>query len=255
MFMGFQLDLLMGVFGNIRSFGIRPALLGVCSLLSLGICAYYFYFIMFLLKKSLLLETAFRKFGSYDSKKIKRKIRKWAFLKEELDVKSKRFSRCINEILMIKDFFLGFFIILFLNHPWIQLVPNILIYFCSSVIIINFRPYENKRQNFLMAWTESLYTLILVAFLAVKVTDDYWKLQEKNKYYYLGYSIIILMVLTLFIDFIVSMFEIYFMIKKYCKKNWCKIKGKNKKKKVRGIFYFLRIGLVLLIWTPVWLKI
>ena len=106
--------------------------------------------------------------GNYDCSEIDPDLYQWEFLKEDTKKDSNKFIvGTTGQILMIRDYFICFFIIVFMKMPVLQIFPNLAMFATSLFITFKYRPFENKFMNFLTVINETAYVLILSFFLVL----------------------------------------------------------------------------------------
>lgn len=163
-----QIDLIVNVFVNIRSFWVKPFPLFYNSMLSMAIALIYVRLMYILGWNSVKLEIYKKRFGDYDCHQADSNLSRWGFLKEDLKTSSKEtISGIISQYQMIRDFFICFFTIFFMDYPFFQIIPNILLFATSLYISVKYKPFESKFMNFLTIVNETAYLIVLIVFLVL----------------------------------------------------------------------------------------
>ena len=116
--MAVHMDLLMAVFANMRSFWVNPFVMFLNSMLSLGILVFYARMIYIVMGKSMEFENYKKVHGSYpEGDEVEQSLKKWGFLKEEVNKDLSGSAAMINQLQFLRDFLLVFFVLIFIEYP------------------------------------------------------------------------------------------------------------------------------------------
>lgn len=186
----FQLDLLLAAFTNLR-FLQSEGFFGILNfILSSSIVILYFGTIVISFGK-------FRMINLFDSqtvqelthteKYIRSGLKNWDFLKEELNPGLNGFWQYFMQFQMLKEFLISFFVIVFIQNTYLQLVPLLILFTFTIVGLLVKKPFSKKLDNLFMAFVELMYFIIFGLFLVLHVKRDTLDPETKFKLY--GYGI------------------------------------------------------------------
>jgi hypothetical protein len=231
-----HLDIIMAAFINLRNFWVMPFIVWINSMIALLCIVGYLYLIRLSIKKSLKIENIHHNKNLTDDDKkeliSKNKLEKWEFLKEPLKDQRSKIGGLIQEILFAKDFAVGFFIVLFVEYPIIQLLPSIAIFVATSFLTWKYNPYDSKLLFLTVFVNELTYLLVLLIFLTYHFFGE--SMNMKKRYDFFGYGLIILVLLSILFNMMLGLIGAFLAIKASCSK---KKKSTADKEKVRTHFY------------------
>jgi hypothetical protein len=96
-------------------------------------------------------------------------------------------------------------------------VPLLLMFSFTFYLAVKYRPFENKTMNFLTIVNEGSYILILIFYLGLYFFKED-SMTPKFRYVYFGYSLCLLVAVTILINIGVCIIEIVKGIKSACSK-------------------------------------
>ena len=131
----------------------------------------------------------------------------WMFLNEELSEDLSALPQLTYQIQFIREFLLCFFIIFFIDYPFLQLIPMLMLYIFTFWLSFKYKPFESKSVMFLTFVNELGYILIIIMFMVVKGCSAGMK--ESDRYKMLGYPLIFLTSLVVVLNLAVGMYDTY----------------------------------------------
>ena len=152
-------------------------------------------------------------------------ISRWVFLIERLKKNQSFLAKNFRVILFIKDTVICFFVMMFLEVPFLQIVPVVMYYWFLLAVAYKNQPFEYSTINLMVNTSESLNCLIMMLFFVMFLFQG--KMDEKLKYEYIGNLVILLI-------FIGILFYIIFGIIKSVM-SYRQMKELKKKSKVMAI--------------------
>jgi hypothetical protein len=220
-----QIDMLLYIFINIRSASWTPFHLFWNSLLTVLLLAGIITFTLFMAVKLRKMDEI-----DLDDEEIVRSgkyenISRWVFLIERLKKNQSFLAKNFRVILFIKDTVICFFVMMFLEVPFLQIVPVVMYYWFLLAVAYKNQPFEYSTINLMVNTSESLNCLIMMLFFVMFLFQG--KMDEKLKYEYIGNLVILLI-------FIGILFYIIFGIIKSVM-SYRQMKELKKKSKVMAI--------------------
>lgn len=149
-------------------------------------------------------------------------LKEWDFLIEEIRPEVGHRQGMLQEYLLIKDYFVAFFIVMFMEYPGIQIVGTLITLGASSVIIFKSNPFKSKALFWTIFLNEIAYTIFMVIFLIILLFAE--GMEFASRYKIFGYSLIGLIIASLAFNIGVGFVEMLSFIKGRC----CKKKADNK---------------------------
>ena len=110
----------------------------------------------------------------------------------------------------LRDMIFPLTLIYGIENPYLQLLPSIVYFFTSSIIGIFIKPFEEKKDNIMLAINSGLYGLILFTYLVLEISNPY--IGESIRYYLFGAILLTLLVLLLIYNFIIAVSELIMQI-------------------------------------------
>ena len=139
------------------------------------------------------------------------------FLKENITKEDPKMLRgLIEQIMMAKDFFIALCIILFVENPYLQLIPTIIIYAIAIVLLIRYKPYNSKLVMATVTFNEIVYALVLFSYLIFNMVKGSMSFESKRKLF--GYTMIFIVSISIVFNLGVAWYGLYTSIRDYCKK-------------------------------------
>lgn len=229
---GFHMDLLMGIFANLRfantvsGFGLVNLILAILTLLFLG----------GLLGVSILkqrrIEQALSELKSSSSspREIKQastlrqnKLLKkspetkfWYFQKEGIKTKLSGYSCYYYQWNIAKEILTIFFVLIFVDYPLVQLIPLLVMTAGSIAFLIFKRPLDSALMNIFTIVVEFLYFLLFVGLLVFKLTSESVSRGSMSKYDGVTMIVIVCLILGAFITLGIcqTVYSIYLLCRK-----------------------------------------
>jgi hypothetical protein len=88
-------------------------------------------------------------------------FQKYIFLKEELKEDLKPgLPGLVTQFMMVRDFLICLFTLVFLDSPLLQIIPNLLMFLITTAMIFKFKPFSNKLMTFLTLVNELGYIVL-----------------------------------------------------------------------------------------------
>ena len=233
--MAIQTDVMVASLINVKYFWIKPFILWLNSSMALVIVIFYFWFVQNLARKSYQLEKIHK--NKDMTKEEKRnyievnKLQKYKFLKGELVSKRTVLAGMTTEILMVKELLVAFFIVMFVEHPSVQIVPVLLLFIGSFVLVLKYKVFKSKIVLYTSMLNEATFCIITFIFFLYYLFGG--KMSMNARYNYFGWGLIGLILLTVLFNVILGMIGAYFTIKEICckKKNEKQVTDKKQLKK------------------------
>lgn len=222
-----QIELLAASFVNLRSLVLFPFVPFLSSFLSILLVVFYCWLIYVSFKYSLKMKKyeIKKQNGELDEKKIQenfelqdeiKKIEKWSFMKEDMK-NSKESLKMIGyhykEITLLKNMLIPLNILLFMNHPLVQIISSLVIYATSLVILAKSRPFAKKRTNFISIANEICYTIVLVIFLIINLSKDNMASESKYKIY--GNFLIIVTCICILFNLVIGFIDSFYSLRDF----------------------------------------
>ena len=222
-----QIDILISAYSNIREFWLYPFKYLINSMTSLFMVFFYLWMMRKIIHRSIRLENYRKKYGNYKCMKL----RKWRFLKSEYKDGASGLGLYIHEVFFVRDFLMCFFLVMFLDNPLIQILPTLFFYLISLGIQIVKQPFESKIMNFLSVINQSVYVIILVIGLILKLAGDKITLKQSEDYF--GYFMIVISTVIVAVNIIMGLIDTLFTLRDIWRR-YCSKEGKTKKDKLLG---------------------
>ena len=93
------------------------------------------------------------------------KLKKWDFLKEMNKEKTSFIGGMTQELLVCKDFIVTILVVGFVEYPIIQLVPSMILFLLSVVILLKEKPFKSKTFFCMILVNEITYFIVLAVLL------------------------------------------------------------------------------------------
>ena len=143
-----------------------------------------------------------------------------------------KYAAYLTSFLVLKDMLIPAGLVFGVSSPFIQLSPMILFQIVTIPVLIYFKPYENKGENFLAIYNSILYFFGILVFLLLAILKNV--LSEKQKYLFLGFPLIGILMLIIIANIGYGIVDSILSIIKLCKKVLRQKKIPNKIKVFEG---------------------
>lgn len=162
-------------------------------------------------------------------KSIQLKImyRKWLFLRLEMKETAKLVFKLAPECTIAIDFIIGFVLGIFYKNGLSQLI-TIIIMKASLIYILCQRPFKEERESTITIVNESVYFLVLIIFLFLKLTESSSVFNPELRFRLFGNIVIFLLILLLIYNMIIGTIDCIDRLKEIRKKKNESIEGKEK---------------------------
>ena len=157
--------------------------------------------------KNLKLIRNSRKLGKF-------KQARFAVLFEDLK-KEKLFQRNYRSFCALRDFGVSMFVILLHDYPKIQVGALLVAMLGFTALECVYSPNQDRKENLMEKCRGLIYTAILVLFVALLAGSE-GSLTKKEQYRYIGYPVIILVVLLFTASIGKDLYENYLWVKGMC---------------------------------------
>lgn len=141
---------------------------------------------------------------------------------------------------LIQDFILSIILIYLQNYPLFRLIISLFYYSTNATYLLYDRPLNSANRNILEIYSSFCYLIILFLFFLVNSLEG--KLSYHSKMVYLGYPIIITLILALIGNFMISIIILILKMIIYLRKYSClrkveEVKGptKNRNEKINNL--------------------
>lgn len=143
-------------------------------------------------------------------------LMKWNFLKGPFKESRAKLGGVIQEVLFFKEFMIGFFIVLFVEYPLIQLIPSILLVGTTSFLVLKLNPFKSKVLFLTILLNEISYFALLTVYLSYEFLSP--NLDIKTRYNIFGYSFISLVLFSMLGNLVLGIAGTFDTLKSLCKK-------------------------------------
>lgn len=213
--MGFHMNFLMGIFANLRfsntnsGFGMLNLILTVLTLL----------FLIALLVISIIKQKKIEEIVTQlksrphtpEELKMPKTVRQnrymmkypetkyWYFQKRGMNSRLSGLFCYYYQWNILKEILTIFFVVLFIDYPLLQLLPILTMTIFSILFLIFKRPFEALLRNIFGIVVESLYLLLFIGMLILRLTSESVTLEMRYKYLGVPMIVIICLILGAFI--------------------------------------------------------
>ena len=118
--------------------------------------------------------------------------------------------------MVVKDFFIGFFIIVFVENPYLQVIPTIIVFVIAIALLIKYKPYSSKLLMVSVVFNEIVYTVVITTYLFYNIVKEGISSENRRKYF--GYGLVAIVALAIIFNLSISLIEIIRAVKAYCDK-------------------------------------
>ena len=163
-----------------------------------------------------------------------KKLKHWSFLKAIIKPEVSGVASYITGLLFAKHYLLCIIIIVFMDIPILQIVLSFVVCLGLGVISILSRPFKKVSKNVMIITVDIVAVLTLIMFLLVFFFDSRTfglSISEQNKYYYIGNTILALILSSIVICGTTALFDSVKAVYEYYQKYK---KDKQKKKGAKG---------------------
>ena len=237
MMLSMEIDILLSVFSNLREYWISPAVVFSNTTLSFVMLFFYIFLIRHVAHNSIRLEVLKNKPKGSSIQAIEFR-KEWGFLKSEYKKGVKGLASFSHELVVVRDFFICFFIVIFIEVPFIQILPSLAFFVFTFLIQAINQPYENFCMNLLSTINQAVYVIILVISLLLKILGDQEAISEQKRQLYFGWPLIIITTLCVASNVIVGFYETFMTVKEILCVNKGKKKQNSSKKRIESTSEF-----------------
>lgn len=146
-----------------------------------------------------------------------------------------KYAAYLTSFYILKDMCVPAVLIFGVFNPFIQLAPMILLQVIIIAVLIYFRPYEKRAENFLAIYNSILYFFGILFFLMLAAIGDF--LTEQQRYLFLGFPLIGILMLIIIANIgygvFDSMYAVFTGVKKLCAKKKIPNKIEDTKKEAK----------------------
>jgi hypothetical protein len=153
------------------------------------------------------------------------KLESWKFLKADLRPNCHKFWKFIDQIQILKEVLTGFFVIVFIENVYLQIVPLLVMFLFLIFGLLVYRPYKSKFQNLFKAFMEFFYFLIFSVFLMLEIGSK--SIPQAQRYNIWGFSVLLMIAFIILVHIGLAVVSVVKKVRKYFKNR------KKDKKKVR----------------------
>ena len=132
---------------------------------------------------------------------------------------------------ILKEILTIFFVVVFIDYPYVQLLPVQLMTVLSIVFLIVKKPFKTLLRNVFSIVVEFLYLTLFVGMLVLKLLPEKISLETRHKYFGATMIVIICLILGAFIS--LGVFQLIYEIVMLCKK---KAPGENSNNTAKTTF-------------------
>lgn len=217
LFIAIHLDTIITAFINVRNFWIKPFSYFFNSVLAFCFIGFYIYFIGTLSFQSFRLWKLRNRSRLQQKKYANEKGQgyeedPWEFLKEQIDEKcNSLLGSLMDQILIVKDFIVAFFVVIFIENPYIQLIPSILIFLSAIILILRLKPYSSKIFFLTIIINELAYVFILASYFIYNIIKERISLKSRRAIF--GYSMIIIVSLIIIFNLTSATIQVILTLK------------------------------------------
>ena len=108
----------------------------------------------------------------------------------------------INELQMVRDFFIPFFIVVCYEVPFLQILLIFMVFLIESVVLIYYRPFNEPLENLVNSANGIIYMMILATFMIIHIFRDTFS--EGFRENVIGYFLIVLLIINIAIALTVA---------------------------------------------------
>jgi hypothetical protein len=145
----------------------------------------------------------------------------WKFILADKQAEGNKFQRHFNLVLLFKDICFAVLLYALYYHPLALIIILSAIQLALLVLIFMYPPYNQPRMNTSLKITQSLYMLLNLWFITLIIGGS--GIKEKIRYYFIGFSMIVNVLMVLVCNIAFSIMDTI--------SSWKKKKDKDKKKK------------------------
>ena len=108
--------------------------------------------------------------------------------------------------MLVKDFIVVCIVVFFIEHPYLQLVPTLVICLSSVVLLLKYKPYTSKMVRVCTVFNELAYAVLLGCYLIINIAKGSMSVEGGKRK--IGYFMILVVVLVIVINTGIAVMEI-----------------------------------------------